>query len=76
MLRFWITEVRLGRQYIHDEIRIGERFLDDSDAKSLAILDNSLFKSAHSIAETFCVALSTLLLHVHKFIGFGWFHLH
>jgi hypothetical protein len=56
-LRFWITDIRLGRQDIHEEIRIGELLLDDFDAKILAILDKYLFKSVHSMAETLCVTL-------------------
>jgi hypothetical protein len=42
-VRFWIAEVRLGRQDFHDEIRTGISPLDDLDAKTFAILDKSPF---------------------------------
>jgi hypothetical protein len=82
-VRFWITEIRLGRQDLHDEIRIGRlplddlddlNDLDDLDAKILAILDKSPFESARSIAETLHVAHSAMLLHLHDSIGFRSFH--
>jgi hypothetical protein len=47
-VRFWIGEVRFGRQEVHDEIRTGKPPLDDVDAKILAILDKSPFESARS----------------------------
>jgi hypothetical protein len=76
MVQFWITEVRLGRQDLHDEIRTGRPPLDDLDAKILAILDKSSFESARSIAATLCVAHSTVLLYLHDSIGFRSFHLY
>jgi hypothetical protein len=75
-IRFWIAEARVGRQDLHDEIRTGRSPLDDLDAKILAILDNYIFKSTHSIAERLIVAGPTVLLHLHDFIGFKSFHLH
>jgi hypothetical protein len=36
-LRFWIGEVRVGRQDLHAEIPTGRPPLDDIDAKILAI---------------------------------------
>jgi hypothetical protein len=74
-VRFWIAEVRLGRQDFHDEIYIGRPPLDDFDAQILAILDKSPFESARSIAETLGVAHSTILLHLHDSIHFASFHL-
>jgi hypothetical protein len=44
--RFWIAKVLFGRQDLHDEIRTGKPLLDDLDAKILAILNKSPFKSA------------------------------
>jgi hypothetical protein len=38
-VQFWITEVELGCQGLHDEIRTGILPLDDLDAKILAISD-------------------------------------
>jgi hypothetical protein len=37
IIQFWIAEVWLGRQDLHDEIRIGRLPLDDLDAKILTI---------------------------------------
>jgi hypothetical protein len=78
MVRFWITEVQLDCQDLHDEIRTRRLPLDDLDAKILAILDKSPFefKSAHSIAETLCITYSTVLLQLYDSIGFRSFHLH
>jgi hypothetical protein len=77
-IRFWITEARLGRQDLHDEIRTGKPPLNDLDMKILAILDKSPFEfeSAHSIAERLLVAHPTVLRHLHDSIGFKSFHLH
>jgi hypothetical protein len=36
-VQFWITEIRRGRQDLHDEIRSGIPPLDDLDAKILAV---------------------------------------
>jgi transposase len=57
-VQFWITEIRSGRQGLHDEIRSGRPSLDDLDGKNLARLDKSPFESAHSIAERLIVAYS------------------
>jgi hypothetical protein len=37
IVNFWITEMRGGRQGLHQEIRSGRRPLDDVNGKSLAI---------------------------------------
>jgi hypothetical protein len=42
----------------------------------LAILNKSLFESAHSIAETLRVAHSIVSLHLYDSIGFKSFYLH
>jgi hypothetical protein len=60
-VQFWITEIRRGRQDLHDEIRGGRSPLDDLDGKILAILDKSPFESAYSIAERLRAALLTVL---------------
>jgi hypothetical protein len=75
-IQFWITEVGLGRQDLHNEIGTGRLPLDDLDAKILVILDKSPFESARSIVETPCVAHSIVLLHLRDSIGFRSFHLH
>jgi hypothetical protein len=59
-VRLWIVEVRLGCQNLHDKIRSRRSLLDDLDAKILAILDKSPFKSARSIAKTLSIAHSTV----------------
>jgi hypothetical protein len=75
-VQFWITEIRLGRQDLHDAIRTGRPPLDDLDTKILTILDKCLFESAHSIAERLLIAHSTMLWHLHDSVDFKSFHLH
>jgi hypothetical protein len=75
-VQFWIAEVRIDCQYLHDEIRAGRLPLGDLDIKILATLDKSPFESARSIAETLRVAHSIVLLHLHDSIGFRSFHLY
>jgi hypothetical protein len=55
-VRFWITEIRCGRQDLHEEIRSGRPHLDDLDSKNLEILEKSPFESSHSIAVRLFVA--------------------
>jgi hypothetical protein len=76
MFRFWIAEVRFGRQNLRDKIRTGRPSLDDLDAKILAILDKSPFESARSIAEILRIVHSTVLLHLHDSISFRSFNLY
>jgi hypothetical protein len=76
MIQFWITEVWLGRQDLHDEIGTGRPLLDDFDTKIMAIVDKSSFESARSIAETLRIVHSTVSLHLHDSIGFRSFYLH
>jgi hypothetical protein len=59
MVRFWIAEVYLGHQELHDEIHTGRPPLDDLDAKIRAIFNKSPFESARSIIETLRVVHST-----------------
>jgi hypothetical protein len=39
-IQFWITEIQLDCQDLHDDIRIGKSPPDDLGTKILAILDN------------------------------------
>jgi hypothetical protein len=73
--RFWIAEVRFGRQDLHDEIRTRRPLLDYLDTKILAILDKSLFESACSIAERLRVGHAIVLENLDVSIGFKSFHL-
>jgi hypothetical protein len=75
-VQFWITEIRRGRQDLHDEICSGRPLLGDLNGKILAILDKSLFESAHSMTERLIVAYSTVLQHLHESFWFKSFHLH
>jgi predicted transposase YbfD/YdcC len=75
-VQFWITEIRRGRQDLHDEIRRGIPPLDDLDGKILVIFDKSPFELAHSIAERLPIVHSTVLQHLYKSLGFKSFHLH
>jgi hypothetical protein len=75
-IQFWITEIQLDRQNLHDDIRIGRLLIDNLDVKILAILDKSLFESTRSIAETLHVAHLTALLHLHDLMGFRSFYLY
>jgi hypothetical protein len=75
-VQFWIPEVWIGRQDLHDEIRGGRLPPDDLNAKILAILSLFHFKWAHSIAETLRIVHSIVLLHLQDFNCFPSFHLH
>jgi hypothetical protein len=75
-VKFWITEIRRGRQDLHDEIRNGRPPLGDFDGKILAILDKSLFESTHPMAERLLVAYSIVLQYLHEYLGSKSVHLH
>jgi hypothetical protein len=74
-VRFWIGEVRFGRQDLHNEIRTRRPLLDDVDTKFLAILNKSPFESTCSIAKMLRISHAIVLNHLHLPIGFKSFHL-
>jgi hypothetical protein len=75
-VQFWITEIRRGRQDLHDQIRSGRPPLDDFDGKILAILDKSPFEPAHSMSERLLVTYPRVSQYLHEFFWFKSFHLH
>jgi hypothetical protein len=75
-VQLWIMEIRLGHQDLHDEICIGRPARADLGVRILAILDESPFKSASSIAEILLIAHPTVIGHLHSSIGFKSVHLH
>jgi hypothetical protein len=58
-----------------NEMCTGRPTMDDFDAKGGAIWNNYFFESPHFISKTLDVAHSTIVLHLHDFIGFRLFHL-
>jgi hypothetical protein len=58
---FEITEARLDRQDVYNEVHTGTPQLDGLEAKILAILDKFPLKSTHSIAKKLIVANSPVL---------------
>jgi hypothetical protein len=74
-VRFWIGEVRFGRQNLHDEIRTGRLPLDDVDANILAFLNKFPFESARSISERLRISHVTVLNYLYLSIVFKSFHL-
>jgi hypothetical protein len=61
---------------MHAEIRSGRPPVDNLNGKILAILDKSLFKSAHSMVGRRPVAYSIVLQYLHESLRFKSFHLH
>jgi hypothetical protein len=74
-VRFWIGEVRVGRQDPHDKIHTGRPPLDRIETKILAILNKSPFESARSIAQRLRVSRAIVLNHLLLSICFKSFHL-
>jgi hypothetical protein len=75
-VQFWITEIRGGRQDLHDEMRSGRPPLDDLDGNILAILDKSPFESAYSIDERLLIISSPVLQYLHESFTFKSFNLY
>jgi hypothetical protein len=75
-VQFWIVEIWLGHQDLHDEICTRRPPLADLDAKIMMIIDKSHFKSIRSIAEKLSLADSKVLLDLYDSVGFRSFLLH
>jgi hypothetical protein len=76
IVRFWIGEVRCGRQNLQDAILSGRPPLDDLNIRILDMFDKSFFESARSMEETVPVNRATMLRYLHKYLGFKLFNLH
>jgi hypothetical protein len=60
-VRFWIGEVRRGRQDLHDKHRSGRSPLYHIDTQILHVLGKSPFELARSIARTLNTSHSVVL---------------
>jgi hypothetical protein len=74
-VRFWMGEVRRGREDHYDEHCSRRPPLDHIDTQILHILGKFPFESARSIAQTLNTSHSVVLHHLHEVLGFKSFHL-
>jgi hypothetical protein len=74
-VRFWIGEVRRGREDLHDEHHPRRPLLDVLDTAILGIIGKSLFESAACLAQTLKISHSAVLHHLHERLESKSFHL-
>jgi hypothetical protein len=64
--RFWIGEVRHGREDLHRKIYSDGHSLDGPDIKILILLDKSTLELIRMIAVTMIVGHPTVSSHLHS----------
>jgi hypothetical protein len=72
---FWITELRRGREDLHDEPRTGRPLAENFPTKIQELLEENPFESARLMAGIIQVSHSTVLKHLYEDLEFQSFHL-